>query len=211
MPALDTIRSIAILRGITAQEIPAVGEALAEAGVDIIEVTLNTPGALPMIETLAKMPLANTLIGAGTVTRTEQAQQVADAGGKIAISPNTDAAVIKASKAAGLISLPGFLTPTEAYAALNAGADGLKLFPCEMASPAALKAMKAILPPELPVFAVGGVGAHNAADFLEVGAQGLGVGSAIYKAGKSIEQVSEDARRLVEVLSSTESGDKTDG
>lgn len=197
MNPLATVRAIAILRHITFEEVVPVAEALARAGVDVIEVTLNTEGAIGMIEELAKRDFGGVMIGAGTVTRPEQAQQVADAGGRIAISPNTDVAVIAAAKAAGLISLPGFLTPSEAYAAINAGADGLKIFPCEMAPPAALKAMKAILPPQVPVFAVGGVGAENVADYLAVGAQGAGVGSALYKSGKSMDDITRDAAALV--------------
>lgn len=202
MTALINTRSVAILRGITAEEVVGVAETLAEAGVDVIEVTLNTHGALGMIETLAARDLGGATVGAGTVTRPDEARWVADVGGKIAISPNTDAAVIEASKSAGLISLPGSLTPSEAFTAIAAGADGLKVFPCEMVSPAALKAMKAILPPHVPVFAVGGVSASNAADYLSVGAQGLGVGSSLYKPGKSLAQISADAKALVAALNS---------
>lgn len=196
MTALRAVQSIAILRHIRTAEIIPVAQALAQAGIDVIEVTLNTDGALGMIETLARLELGNVIIGAGTVTVPEQAQQIADAGGEIAISPNTDTAVISATKKAGLLSLPGCLTPSEAFAAVAAGADGLKIFPCEMAPPAAIKALKAVLPGEIPVFAVGGISVANTAEYLQAGAQGVGLGSSLYKPGKSIADIRDDALAL---------------
>lgn len=200
MKSLSTVRSIAILRHISMAEVVEVAEEMAAAGIDVIEVTLNTQGALGMIEQLAKRNLGEAILGAGTVTDPDQARQVAEAGGRIAISPNSDSSVISAAKKAGLIALPGCLTPSEAYAALKAGADGLKIFPCEMVSPAAFKGMKAILPPEIPLFAVGGIGPDNAGQYLDAGAAGVGVGSCLYKPGKSLAKVRADTDALVQSL-----------
>lgn len=201
--ALSAIRTVAILRHITPDEVIGVAEALASAGIDIVEVTLNTAGALSMIETLAKRNLGNAMVGAGTVTTPEQVASVADAGGRIVISPDCRPAVIAATNNHGLISLPGCMTPSEAFVALEAGADGLKIFPCEMAPPAAVKAIKAILPPHVPVFAVGGISAQNAGDYLAAGAQGLGVGSSLYRSGKPLDAIARDAAALVAAVTAS--------
>jgi len=148
---------VAVLRGVTPGEIDAIGDALVEAGIRIIEVPLNSPDPYDSIARLARRHGGDALIGAGTVLTADQAARVAAAGGRLMVSPNTDGAVIAASVAAGMVALPGFFTPTEGFAALAAGAHGLKLFPAEGASPAFLKAQRAVLPPEVPVLAVGGI------------------------------------------------------
>lgn len=205
-PALSAVRTVAILRHITKEEVIGVAETLAGAGIDIVEVTLNTQGALSMIETLAGRDLGGTMVGAGTVIAPEQVASVADAGGQIVISPDCRPPVITATISRGLISLPGCLTPSEAFAALEAGANGLKIFPCEMVPPAAMRAMKAILPPHVPLFAVGGISAGNAADYLAAGAQGLGVGSSLYRPGKTLDAIARDAAALVTAVTSYEAG-----
>ena len=188
---------VAILRGITPDEAEPIGEALVEAGFGLIEVPLNSPQPLESIERLAARLGESATIGAGTVTTAADVTAIRDAGGVLIVSPHADERVIAATVAEGMISLPGFLTPTDAFAALRAGAHALKLFPAEAASPAVLKALRAVLPPDLPVLPVGGIDVEGMAPWLAAGAGGFGLGSALYRPGSTPSEVSTRARRFV--------------
>ena len=199
---LDTAMSqcplVAILRGITPAESEAVGAALVETGFRIIEVPLNSPEPFQSIRILAQRFGDRALIGAGTVLSPVAVQEVADAGGKLIVMPHSNREVISSAKELGLACLPGVATPTEAFAALAAGADALKLFPAEIISPAAVKAMRAVLPETVRLLPVGGIGAHNLAAYLDAGAAGFGIGSTLYKPGKAADQVRRDAQALID-------------
>lgn len=194
---LDALPLIAILRGLEPDEAVAVGEAIVAAGFICLEVPLNSPRPLESIRRLRDALDGRALVGAGTVLSVEDARAVADAGGQLIISPNTDPDVIRAAKALGLLSIPGFFTPSEAFAALDAGADALKLFPAEVAGPAGLKAVRAVLPAHARVYAVGGVDPASVATWCSAGASGFGIGSAIFKPGKSAEAVGASAAAFV--------------
>ncbi|WP_264574987.1 MULTISPECIES: 2-dehydro-3-deoxy-6-phosphogalactonate aldolase [unclassified Sphingobium] len=187
---------VAILRGLTPEEAPTVGSALIEAGLRCIEVPLNSPRPLESIAALARLP-GGALIGAGTVLSADAVDQVAQAGGRVIVSPNMNPQVIRRTKALGLLSVPGIATPSEAFAAIDAGADALKLFPAEMHSPAVLKAMKAVLPADIPVLVVGGIGPDNMAAWRSAGAAGFGIGSSIYQPGLDAAQVRQRADAMV--------------
>jgi 2-dehydro-3-deoxyphosphogalactonate aldolase len=197
-----TLPLIAILRGITPAEAPAIAEALMAAGITQIEVPLNSPNPLESIGTLAQSYGSDALVGAGTVLTQADVQAVADVGGRLIVSPNCDVGVIARTKALGLQSWPGVFTPTEAFAALNAGADGLKLFPGSMAGPAGLAAMRAILPKGTLVYAVGGAGPENFADWITASADGFGLGSALYKPGMTASDVATRAADIVRAYNS---------
>ena len=188
---------IAILRGVTPDAVLGVAAAILDAGIDRIEVPLNSPDALRSIERLAQTHGGHALIGAGTVTTVAQVDEVHQAGGRLIVSPNCDPAVIARTVALGLESWPGIFTPTDAFAALAAGANGLKLFPGDMAGPQGLRALRAVLPQGTQVFAVGGAGPENFGDWLKAGADGFGIGSALFKPGMSVIQIAENARRIV--------------
>jgi 2-dehydro-3-deoxyphosphogalactonate aldolase len=188
---------VAIIRGVTPAEAEAIGEAIYEAGIRIIEVPLNSPQPLESIGILARSLGDRALIGAGTVLAAEDVGRVRDAGGRIIVSPSTDGEVIEATAQADMISAPGFYTPSEAFQALKAGAHALKLFPAEAASPAVVKAMRAVLPRDVPLLVVGGVRPDNMRAYLEAGANGFGLGSGLYKPGQSPAQVGEQARAYV--------------
>lgn len=188
---------IAILRGITPPEAQAVAAALMDAGIERIEVPLNSPDALESLRSMVAGLDGRGLLGAGTVTRAAQVAAVQDAGGRLIVAPNTDPKVIGAARAAGCIAIPGVFTATECFAALAAGADALKLFPAALAGPAGLAALRAVLPPETEVYAVGGVGAADFAAWRAAGAQGFGIGSALYAPGRSARDVAARAADLV--------------
>ena len=185
---------VAIIRGVTPEDAEAVGAALFEAGIRIIEVPLNSPEPFDSIERLAAALGEHALIGAGTVLDPADVGRVADAGGRLIVSPNTDAEVIAASTAAGMVSAPGYFTPSEGFAALRAGAHALKLFPAEAAPPSVVKAQRAVLPREAPLVVVGGITPGNMNPYLDAGASGFGLGSGLYKPGQSPEQVGQQAR-----------------
>lgn len=192
LQGLAALPLIAILRGLTPAEAPAVGNALAENGFALLEVPLNSPHPLHSIEHLARAH-PGALVGAGTVLTAAQVREVHAAGGRLVVAPNFDAAVVREAVQLGMVCLPGIATPTEAFAALAAGASGLKLFPAEAASPAVLKAMLAVLPAGTRVMPVGGIGADTMAPWHAAGAAGFGIGSALYKPGKPAEAVGRDA------------------
>ncbi|WP_269514060.1 2-dehydro-3-deoxy-6-phosphogalactonate aldolase [Brevundimonas subvibrioides] len=194
---LDTLPLIAILRGLEPDEAVAVGEAIVAAGFVCLEVPLNSPWPLESIRRLRDALDGRALVGAGTVLNVEAARGVAEAGGQMVISPNTIPDVIRATKAMGLMSVPGFFTPSEAFAALDAGAEVLKLFPAEVAGPQGLKAVRAVLPAGTRVYAVGGVAPDSVATWRSAGASGFGIGSAVFKPGKTPAEVSDAARAFV--------------
>ncbi|MCV2445933.1 2-dehydro-3-deoxy-6-phosphogalactonate aldolase [Paracoccus sp. DMF] len=191
---------IAILRGLTPPEALPVARALIESGITRIEVPLNSPDPLENIRLMAAAFGGQATLGAGTVLTPEQVGRVADAGGRMIVSPNADPAVIRETRARGLESWPGVFTATECFAAIAAGATGLKLFPADQAGPAALKALRAVLPPEIPVYAVGGAGPQNFAEWHAAGAQGFGIGTALYKPGDAPETVATRAREIIAAM-----------
>ena len=188
---------IAILRGIKPTEAVGIAGVILAAGIDKIEVPLNSPSPFDSINAIVKAYGDQALIGAGTVLTTAQVKQVRSAGGQLVVSPNCDPAVIAATIAEGMQSWPGVFTPSEALAALQAGATGLKLFPGDMAGPKGLKAMRAILPLGTQVYAVGGAAPDNFSKWIEAGADGFGIGSAIYKPGDTTETVAAKAQAIV--------------
>lgn len=192
-----TLPLIAILRGVTPAEAPAIAQTLITAGITTIEVPLNSPDPLDSIATMARVAGDRATVGAGTVLTPEDVDHVADAGGQLIVSPNANADVITRTKARDLQSWPGIFTPTEAFAALDAGADGLKLFPGSMAGPAGLAALRAVLPAGTRVYAVGGAGADNFGDWIAASADGFGIGSALYKPGLSVDEVHTRAVQIV--------------
>lgn len=195
--AFATCPLIAILRGITPSEVDAVGDALVGAGFTLIEVPLNSPDPFDSIARLAARLGERAMVGAGTVLGVAQVDRVAACGGTLIVSPNSNPQVIRASVTAGLVSLPGYATPTEAFSALEAGAHGLKLFPADATPPATLRAHRAVLPKDIPVLAVGGITTETMAAWRDAGADGFGLGSSLYKPGKSVDAVATDARAFV--------------
>ncbi len=192
---------VAILRGVKPDEVVAIGKALERQGIAIVEVPLNSPQPMESIARLAREFGDRLLIGAGTVMTPAQVAEIAAAGGKLVVTPHADPAVTRAAKQCGLLAVPGFFTPAEAFAMLAAGADGLKLFPSEAASPAVLRALRAVLPPATAVLPVGGIDASNLAAWRAAGAAGFGIGSSIYKPGDSAETVAaEGAHALIAAL-----------
>ncbi len=195
---LKTCPLIAILRGITPPEAATVGRVLWDAGFRIMEVPLNSPQAYESIAALRK-ELPDALIGAGTVLQASQVREVQAAGGQLVIAPNFNATVVVEALRLQMLVIPGVATPSEAFAALDAGAQAIKLFPAEMISPASVKAMRAVLPLEALLLPVGGIGAQNMAEYFAAGANGFGIGSSLYKSGKSLEHLSQDAIQLIAI------------
>ena len=190
---LSPLPLVAVLRGIAPSEIDAVGSALTEHGFRILEVPLNSPDPFDSIARLAGLYGERCLTGAGTVVKVSDVARVADAGGRLIVMPHSDVAIVREAKRRGLICLPGVATPTEAFAALDAGADGLKMFPAEQLSPAVLKAWRAVLPRGTLVFPVGGIRPDNMGPFWAAGADGFGTGSNLYKPGAPVDTVRASA------------------
>jgi 2-dehydro-3-deoxyphosphogalactonate aldolase len=185
---------IAIIRGVTPEEAVDIGGALIESGIRIVEVPLNSPDPLKSIEKLASALGDQASIGAGTVLKPQQVDEVRNAGGKLIVSPNMNPAIIRATAEAGMVSCPGIFTPTEAFSALDAGAHTLKLFPAEAATPKVVKAMRAVLPRDVPLVVVGGVSPETIPAWLEAGANGFGLGSGLYRPGQSATDTLTKAR-----------------
>jgi 2-dehydro-3-deoxyphosphogalactonate aldolase len=197
----DPLPLIAILRGIQPEEAEVIGRALAQAGFRVLEVPLNSPEPFESIRRISLALGDDYLVGAGTVMTPAQVAQVAAAGGRLIVMPHADAAVIRAAKDAGMLCVPGVATPTEAFAALAAGADGLKLFPANQVSPEGLKAWRAVLPAHVPVFPVGSISPHNMAPWVAAGAQGFGIGSALYAPGVDAAEVARRAHAFAQAWS----------
>jgi 2-dehydro-3-deoxyphosphogalactonate aldolase len=194
---LDQCQLIAIIRGVRPDEVEAIGQAIYDAGIRIIEVPLNSPDPLDSIGRLSAMFGDRALIGGGTVLAPEQVAEVRAAGGRLIVSPNTNVEVISETAEAGLVSCPGYFTPSDAFDALEAGATALKLFPAEAASPTVLKAQRAVFPKDVPVIIVGGVKPDSMRPWVDAGAQGFGLGGGLYQAGQSVEDTAEKARAYV--------------
>ncbi|MFN3170470.1 MAG: 2-dehydro-3-deoxy-6-phosphogalactonate aldolase [Hyphomicrobiales bacterium] len=188
---------VAILRGVTPDEVSDIGEALFDAGITWIEVPLNSPDPLDSITKLVARLGDHAVIGAGTVLTTDDVSAVAATGARLIVSPNMNQDVIRLTKAKGMISLPGVFTATECFAALDAGADGLKFFPGDLIGPVGLKALKAVLPTTVTTYAVGGVNVETVPDWLAAGAHGFGLGSSLYKPGDSAQDVAKKAKAIV--------------
>lgn len=197
---LSTRPLIAILRGLRPEEAAEIGEALVAAGILCAEVPLNSPNAPESIAILKRAHGQALMVGAGTVLSVPEVAVVAACGAELVVSPNVNPAVIAATKAAGLLSIPGFATPSEAFAGIEAGADALKAFPTDLVSPAALRALKEVLPANIPVIPVGGVTIEKIAEYKKAGAAGFGIGSAIYRPGSDAASVRKKARDFVEAF-----------
>jgi 2-dehydro-3-deoxyphosphogalactonate aldolase len=193
---MDALPLVAILRGLKPEEALEVGHAIVNAGFHILEVPLNSPDPLRSIQILAEA-FPNALVGAGTVTTAQQVRDIKAASGQIIISPHLDDNVVCEAVNLGLISMPGVATPTEAFRAIALGAHGLKLFPAEMISPSVVKSMRAVLPSHVRLIPVGGIGAHNMANYRQCGASGFGIGSALFAPGKTVQAIGESAAAFV--------------
>jgi 2-dehydro-3-deoxyphosphogalactonate aldolase len=206
---IDVLRRtglVAILRGVTSAEVADIGAALFAAGLRIIEVPLNSPDALASIRVLRDRLPADCLVGAGTVLTPAQVDDVQRAGGELIVMPHSDPRVIRAAKAARLTAMPGVATPTEAFAALDAGADALKMFPAELLGPAIVKAWRAVLPPDTPLVPVGGITPEKLAPFIAAGAAGAGLGSALYHPGATASDVAARATAFVDAWRAAREG-----
>ena len=195
--ALEACGIIAILRGVTPEEAVTVSQALYDAGIRVVEVPLNSPEPFRSIEIIAKEFSGRMVVGAGTVLTVQDVNVLKAHGGQISVSPDGNEAVIARANELGMVPLPGVFTPTEAFAAIRAGARHLKLFPAEAASPATIKAWKAVLPAHVKIYAVGGVTPENMGDWLAAGASGFGIGSSLFKPSMSMAKIGESAHSLV--------------
>lgn len=191
---------VAIIRGVTPAEVEDIGGALAGAGIVIIEVPLNSPDPFTSIERLANSLGNDVLVGAGTVMSTTDVERVRDAGGRIIVSPDTNAEVITAAAQANLVSTPGYFTPSEAFTAIRAGAHGLKFFPAEAATPAVVKAQRAVIPRHVPLLVVGGIKPDSLRPWMEAGADGFGLGGGLYKPGQSARETAAKANAYIKAL-----------
>jgi 2-dehydro-3-deoxyphosphogalactonate aldolase len=200
--ALDSLPLVAILRGITPAEVEAVGDVLWQAGWRLLEVPLNSPEPVQSIQRLARR-FPDALVGCGTVRTADEVERVHDAGGRLVVSPHFDARVVEAAVRLGMVSLPGVMTPSEAFAALDCGATALKLFPAEMVPPAAVKALRAVLPPDVVLLPVGGIAPAGMAAYRAAGAGGFGIGSALYKPGMDAHAVAASARAFADAWAGT--------
>ena len=194
---LDECPLIAIIRGVAPDEVEGIGEAIFESGIRIIEVPLNSPDPIRSIERLAVRFGERMLVGGGTVLRWSEVHDIKAAGGQLIVSPNTNAEVVAATAEAGMVSCPGYFTPSEAFVALEAGATALKLFPAEGASPDVLKAHRAVLPKDTTVLMVGGIKPDNMQPWIEAGTAGFGLGGGLYKPGQSAAETFEKAQAYV--------------
>jgi 2-dehydro-3-deoxyphosphogalactonate aldolase len=195
--ALEQSPLIAILRGVRPDEVVAIGEVLLDAGLRVIEVPLNSPDPFTSIGRLAERLGERALIGTGTVLRVDDVARVRDAGARLIVMPHADLAIVKEAKRLGLLCAPGVATPTEGFAALQAGADALKLFPAEALGPTVLRAWRAVFPTDTLFIPVGGITPDNMAAYGQAGAGGFGIGSALYKPGLTLDQVRQNAERFV--------------
>lgn len=200
--AVATLPLVAILRGITPEEAPGVGEVLHGTGWRLLEVPLNSPRPLDSIAALARR-FPDAVIGAGTVRTAQEVRDVHAAGGRLIVSPHCDPRVVREAVARGMVCLPGVLTPSEAFAALEAGATGLKLFPAEMVPPAAVKALRAVLPSEVLLLPVGGIAPANVAAYRAAGASGFGIGSALYQPGRDLQALAAAALAFADAWAGT--------
>ena len=200
--ALEDLPLVAILRGIAPAEVDAVGDALWNANWRVFEVPLNSPQPLESIARLARR-FPGAVVGAGTVRTEDEVRQVHAAGGRLVVSPHFDPQVVRAATWSGMVCLPGVMTPTEAFAALAAGATGLKLFPAEMIPPAAVKALRAVLPQGVPLLPVGGIAPATMAGYLAAGANGFGIGSTLYRPGTDAGEVARVARAFADAWAGT--------
>ena len=195
--AFATLPLVAILRGLAPTEAEETAQALYERGFRLIEVPLNSPQPFDSIASIRKLLPADALVGAGTVMTVEQVSRLSDLGAELVVMPHADAEIIRAAKARGMVSLPGITTPTEAFSALKAGADALKLFPAELIGPKIVKAMRAVLPPDVRLLPVGGISPDTMTDYHDAGVAGFGLGSALYTPGMTVAEVAERANRFV--------------
>lgn len=197
---------IAVLRGITPADVVPVGEILVREGVQVLEVTLNSPEPYRSITELAQRLGAEALVGAGTVMHAEQVRQVKRAGARLIVSPHADTELIATAKAENMLVLPGCFSPTEIVAAHAAGADAIKLFPAEVIPPVAIRAIRAVVPPAMELFPTGGIDAGNMAAYLRAGADGFAIGSSLYKPGKTLTEIETDARTIVTTFKQAQQG-----